>query len=223
MSTKKNGQQFISTREAARLLGVSLTTVQTMAETGELRAWKTAGGHRRIDAASVEQRLRGHAPDSRATATRKQNPYSILIAEDDENLCRLYQRTVASWEIPIEVTIAKSGIEVTFMIERTRPNLLILDLQMPQMDGFELLKLLRSYREYDPMDIIVVTGMEASAIAKRGGLVPGVSVFPKPVPWQQLKGYVQATISRGELVKSAISGNLATASSGFKRAPSGIS
>lgn len=205
MSTKKTGQQFISTREAARLLGVSLTTAQTMAETGELRAWKTAGGHRRIDTTSVEQRLRGHAPDSRATATHRHKPYSILIAEDDENLCRLYQRTIASWKIPLEVTIAKSGIEVTFMIERARPNLLILDLKMPQMDGFELLKLLRSYREYDAMDIIVVTGMEASAIAKHGGLVPGVSVFPKPVPWQQLQGFVQAATARHDIARDALS------------------
>ncbi|NDB67385.1 MAG: helix-turn-helix domain-containing protein [Methylocystaceae bacterium] len=53
MATKKDGDQFISTREAAKLLGVLLTTAQTMAETGVLRSWKTAGGHRRIDARSV--------------------------------------------------------------------------------------------------------------------------------------------------------------------------
>ena len=41
MATKKDGDQFISTREAAKLLGVSLTTAQTMAETGVLRSWKT--------------------------------------------------------------------------------------------------------------------------------------------------------------------------------------
>jgi excisionase family DNA binding protein len=202
MSTKKTSQQFLSPREAAILLGVSLTTIYTMAEKGELRAWKTSGGHWRIDAASIEHRLRDRKLESCAARPERNSRYSILIAEDDENLCRLYQRTTERWNIPIEVTIAKSGIEVTFMIERARPNLLILDLNMPQMDGFELLRLLRGYREYDTMDIIVVTGMEASAIAKRGGLAPGVTVFPKPVPWQQLHGFVLAAISRKELVNT---------------------
>jgi excisionase family DNA binding protein len=202
MATKKDGDQFISTREAAKLLGVSLTTAQTMAETGVLRSWKTAGGHRRIDAKSVEKYLLGCGPESRRTDPRSRKPYSILIAEDDEKLCRLYQSTIESWDIPLSITIAQSGVEVTFMIERARPNLLILDLKMPQMDGFELLRLVRNYREYDAMDIIVVTGMEPSAIAKRGGLAPGVTVFPKPVPWQQLRGFVQAAVSRHELVSA---------------------
>ena len=199
MATKKDGDQFISTREAAKLLGVSLTTAQIMAETGVLRSWKTAGGHRRIDAASVEKHLLGRGPELRLADLRSRKPYSILIAEDDEKLCRLYQRTIERWDIPLAITIAKSGIEVTFMIERARPNLLILDLKMPQMDGFELLRLVRSYREYDAMDVIVVTGMEPFAIAKHGGLAPGVTVFPKPVPWQQLRGFVQAAVSRQEL------------------------
>ena len=43
-----------TTSEAARLLGVSNTTVQVMVERGELRAWKTRGGHRRIDRASID-------------------------------------------------------------------------------------------------------------------------------------------------------------------------
>ena len=45
---------LLSTREAAQLLGISLRTAQLWVESGVLRAWKTAGGHRRILRASVE-------------------------------------------------------------------------------------------------------------------------------------------------------------------------
>ena len=98
--------------------------------------------------------------------------------------------------------IANNGREALQAWRQLSYPLLLTDIHMPQMDGFELLRLLRGYREYDTMDIIVVTGMEASAIAKRGGLAPGVTVFPKPVPWQQLHGFVLAAISRKELVNT---------------------
>lgn len=49
--------EFLSTRQAAQRLGVSLGTVQNMVENGVLDAWKTAGGHRRIPASSVDNLL----------------------------------------------------------------------------------------------------------------------------------------------------------------------
>ena len=198
MDAESVKEKYCSTREAAKMLGISLTTAQVMVEEGHLKAWKTAGGHRRISIDSVKSMLQNRESGG-SISSKSSDDYTVLIAEDDEKLCRLYQRTIESWDIPLAITIAKSGIEVTFMIERARPNLLILDLKMPQMDGFELLKLVRSYREYDAMDVIVVTGMEPSAIVKHGGLAPGVTVFPKPVPWQQLRGFVQAAVSRQEL------------------------
>jgi excisionase family DNA binding protein len=49
--------EFLSTRQAAQRLGVSLGTVQNMVENGALEAWKTTGGHRRIPVASVDALL----------------------------------------------------------------------------------------------------------------------------------------------------------------------
>ena len=60
----------------------------------------------------------------------------------------------------------------------------------------------QGHPEYDAMDIVVVSGMDSAEIAKRGGLAPGVTEFPKPVPWPQLRGYVQAAMSRRALSAS---------------------
>ena len=46
--------RYLTTRQVAAVLGVSLGTVQQMVESGALQAWKTAGGHRRILATSVD-------------------------------------------------------------------------------------------------------------------------------------------------------------------------
>lgn len=57
------GEAFCTTREAAQLLGVSLRTAQLWVDSGILRAWKTAGGHRRVARDSIDALLRGKAPD----------------------------------------------------------------------------------------------------------------------------------------------------------------
>ena len=51
-------QPYLSTRQSAKVLQVSLGTVQKMVELGELTAWKTRGGHRRILTSSLNQQLR---------------------------------------------------------------------------------------------------------------------------------------------------------------------
>ena len=57
--------EFCSTREAASLLGVSLRTAQLWVESGVLRAWKTAGGHRRILKSSIDAILRERSEERR--------------------------------------------------------------------------------------------------------------------------------------------------------------
>ena len=80
---------YISTREAADMLGVSLRTAQLWVENGALLAWKTTGGHRRILLHSVQKILderklaSGQAPST--------NPQALNIAsvEDDPDVVAL--------------------------------------------------------------------------------------------------------------------------------------
>ena len=180
------------------MLGVSLTTAQVMVEEGHLKAWKTAGGHRRISIDSVKSMLQNRESGG-SISSKSSDDYTVLIAEDDEALCKLYMRTFSSWKLPIKLITVNNGMEAMVLVERMRPSLLILDLGMPRMNGFEMIKLIRSKTEYNHIDIVVITGLEKRDIDKKGGVPPAVTIFPKPVPWQQVKGFVQAALSRREL------------------------
>ena len=73
------GADHLSTLEVARRLGMAVRSVQLMVDRGELKAWKTPGGHRRIDRASVEQwqnnsRDRAQAPSAAAQASTVMKP-----------------------------------------------------------------------------------------------------------------------------------------------------
>ena len=64
---------YCTTREAAEMLGVSLTTAQLWVESGLLDAWKTEGGHRRIHRTSVQRLLDGEVkPKQGAAAPARQ-------------------------------------------------------------------------------------------------------------------------------------------------------
>lgn len=180
--------EFLSTRQAAQRLGVSLGTVQNMVENGVLDAWKTAGGHRRIPASSVDALLAKRRKQISRTADSA-GQLDILIAEDDPTLQKLYRMTFDNWKLPVELRIVGDGFEGLLQVGQRMPDILIADLMMPGMDGFEMIRRLRAMPELSPMDIIVVSAIDAQEIRQKE-MPQDVTVFGKPIPFHEIKGFL---------------------------------
>lgn len=178
--------EYLSTRQAAHRLGVSLGTVQNMVESGALEAWKTTGGHRRIPVTAVEALL---ARRRQGVSGGDGQRMDILITEDDATLQALYQMTVDGWELPIDLRIASTGFDGLLQVGQKVPDILIADLMMPGMDGFEMIRQLRANPALSRMDIMVVSAIERDEIIARG-LPPDVTIFGKPIPFHEIKGFV---------------------------------
>lgn len=192
MSTITIEKSFCTTREAAKLLGVSVGTVQLWVESGLLRAWKTAGGHRRVMRDSIAQLLRKEPerPVKSVPAEPLFNPprqLEVMVVEDDADLLRLYQAKLTRWPMPTKVTEMNSAIAALLAIGRRSPDLLITDLSMPEMDGFSMLRILQQAPELAHTTIVAVTGLDEAAIAAHGGLPPGILVLAKPIPFDRLQ------------------------------------
>jgi CheY-like chemotaxis protein len=80
-----------------------------------------------------------------------------------------------------------NAFEALLLVGRSAPDLLVVDLQMPGMDGFSMLKILGSNAEMKSTRIVVVTGLNAAAIVARGGLPGGMEVLAKPIAFERLK------------------------------------
>jgi excisionase family DNA binding protein len=189
--------QFCSTKEAARLLGVSHRTVQLWVENGSLQAWKTAGGHRRITMESINKRV-GARQEAISMAPAQGAPASlqkkVLMVDDDRTLLRLYELEMDGWDMPLTVMKAYDGFEALIQIGAERPDLLISDLSMPGMDGFRMIRTLRENPAYAGMAIIVISGLEKASMQAMG--LPGdIPVFPKPVPFAQLRAAVEQAMA----------------------------
>ncbi|MSQ91463.1 MAG: response regulator [Gammaproteobacteria bacterium] len=164
-------QDVFSTRAAAERLGVSLRTVQLWSEGGVLPAWKTPGGHRPILLSSVEEllRMRGGELARRAES----DSYQVLIVEDEPDFRRLFELHLGSWGLPSELQSVPSGFDALVRIGSARPDLLITDLRMPGIDGFEMIRALQASGAINDLEIIVVTALTLHTIAERGGLPAG--------------------------------------------------
>ncbi|MEI6598900.1 MAG: response regulator [Comamonadaceae bacterium] len=199
-------KSFCTTREAAALLGVSVGTVQQWVDKGLLKAGKSAGGHRRVLRDSVDSLLRDGLPALIATApVAEQLPVNprrlrVLVVEDEPALLRLYQVKLSHWPMQPEVRISTDGFEALLRMSECWPDLLIVDLQIPHINGFAMLKILSQTPEMARATIAVVTGMDAEVIKERGGVPPRVEVLPKPIPFDRLlaiaTGIVQQSSSQ---------------------------
>lgn len=190
--------EFISTAQAARQLGLSLGAVQQMVESGTLAGWKTAGGHRRIPVASVEALLARRRTQT-PSAQEANSQLEILIAEDDPTLQGLYQMTIESWGLPLRIRMVANGFDGLYQVGQRIPDVLVADLMMPGLDGFEMIKRLRANPDLARMDIIVVSAIDAEEIRRRG-LPSDVTIFGKPVPFHELKGFMLGRLAARQRV-----------------------
>jgi len=184
-------KEYYSTVEASKLLGVSVRTVQLWVESGALDAWKTAGGHRRIVAASVDDYIDKHQTINESASSTKR----VLVVEDNPTVSKFYEAAIKSWGFPIEVVVKNDGFEGLVEIGRKVPDLVISDVYMPGMDGLQMIRSMYKSQLLSNDQIIIISGLTQESIQDRGGIPSGVSFFIKPVDVEQLKNSVIEKLS----------------------------
>lgn len=185
-----------TTQKAALILGISITSVQQLVETGAIRAWKTPGGHRRIPLAALHAYKIAQATNAEVSETRMPMPAkkktSILIVEDSQMESDLYKNKISAWDLPATLTFCDNGYQALVEVARGGPDVLLADIKMEGIDGYEVIKTMLTYPELAGMQIAILSSMSAEDIEARGGLPAGVVFFPKPVNFDELRGYLRA-------------------------------
>lgn len=185
---------YCGTSYAARLLNVSVGTIQNLVESNCLKAWKTQGGHRRVSLQSIKEYQISNKLEP-ASFFSGYASLRVLLVEDDEDTRMMYQAFFHRWSLPLDVTMYASAMEALIDMPAMRPQILLTDLNMPKVDGFKFLKTLREHKLFSSLHIIVMTGLSDQQIQERGGLPNDVQLLRKPIDMEWVRGFLEALIS----------------------------
>ncbi len=135
-----HNEELLTPAAVANLLGVAPVTVRAWASKGLCANRITPGGHRRFARYEVERfaRERGMALASELSSVTPRT----LVVDDDPNIQRLLCDFLA--ERGVATAIAGDGFEAGFQVASFHPNLVLLDLKMPGMDGLEVCRRIKA-------------------------------------------------------------------------------
>jgi len=114
---------------------------------------------------------------------RHTNSYSILCVDDNPVNLQLLDRTL--FEEGYIVFIAKSGAQGIEIAQEKQPDLILLDIAMPDMDGFDVLRELRSIPQTSEIPVIFITAIDESEELIRGLSMGAVDYITKPVNFKE--------------------------------------
>ena len=188
------GEDDCTTLDVAQRLNLAVRSVQLMVDRGELQAWKTPGGHRRISRASVDRWLstRHAGPaqanpspataggSGRAAPAAQPGAKRVLLIEDSRHYQTLVSMLLAQKFPELELHIADNGIPGLAMAGELRPALLIVDILLPGIDGATLITNLRSHPQFSQMQLLVITSLSEAEREPYAFALSGVAVVHKP-------------------------------------------
>ncbi|MEO5378753.1 MAG: response regulator [Magnetococcus sp. DMHC-6] len=175
----------LTSKQAADLLGVTMHTIHRWIENGLLEAWKTPGGHRRITQESVDKLLEKR--DHELEESRSHGLLTILVVEDDPKMQEAYRLHLGTLGTRVKINIASSGLEGLLQVAKEKPDVIITDLMMPDLNGFQMIHKLKEDSTFKKIQIIVVSVLSQLEMEDRGGIPDDVQFLRKPVKFAELK------------------------------------
>jgi excisionase family DNA binding protein len=162
------GADWLTLGQAARYLGVAQSTIRKWSDQGRLSAFYTPGGHRRYRLRDLEAFVAGSAGG--ATASRSRPAPLVLIVDDDPRI-REFVRVNLEMD-GFAVREAGNADEGLAALEDEPPDLILLDVMMPKVDGWEMLQRVRERHGVDSIQVIMFSGQlehDGSDQAEAGG------------------------------------------------------
>jgi excisionase family DNA binding protein len=172
--------------KASKYCSVSPKTIINWIESGHIEAFKTVGGHRRIKKSALEDFMKRQGipiPQEEQKEERKR----ILVVDDDPIIVETIVQALEEDEHNYEVISASDGFEAGLQVNHFRPHLLILDIMMPDIKGYDVCKKIKTNEDTKDTRIIVLSAYlddEKSIRMKEYG---ADVCFAKPFPLPQLK------------------------------------
>ncbi|HAZ06953.1 MAG TPA: hypothetical protein DCZ01_00195 [Elusimicrobia bacterium] len=191
--SEQYGERTFTTFEVARLCGVFHTTVINWVNKGKLKARVTPGGHRRISLSELVPFMKKY--EMPVPAGIEDVHQQILVLDDEPMMTRLIEKGFAKHRDRYQVQVSNNPVDALVLVGKKLPDLLVMDLMMPVMDGFQVCQILKSSPATKDMKIVAISGRKMTA-AQQGFLAENVDEFiQKPFEMTDLVAMVDRLLS----------------------------
>lgn len=186
--------EVLSSFQAAELSNASDSTVKRWIKSGMLKAYKTIGGHYRIFKNDLYAFLKSNGiPVKEETHS---TPKRILVVDDDFQVREGLMKYIRINCQDAEIASAENGFEAGVLMTQFKPDLVILDLFMPMLDGFTVCRQIKENAITSGIFIIVITGFKEQEIEQKAIDSGANLVMHKPIDKNELIMSINAFYDR---------------------------
>jgi excisionase family DNA binding protein len=182
--------EVLTSRAAAQRCGVSFRTVIRWIERGALNAYRLPGrGDYRIAKSELQRFMKEHdIPDPEAAVETARR---VLVVDDEPAMANAIKRVLT--RAGYETAVASDGFQAGSLLHTFKPGLMTLDLRMPRIDGFGVLRFLRETGALTSLKVLVISGESEARL--REALAEGAhETLPKPFSNEQLLQAVERLV-----------------------------
>ena len=175
-----HAERLLTSHEVGALLQVNPSSVKKWVNDGRIAAFRTPGGHRRIRVADLVDFLHRHAmpiPQTLAGATKQR----LLIVDDDLMHLRALARRLRPYHARVEVVLTENGIDALVTVGSFKPDLIVLDVYMPELDGIEVCRRLKMKAETRHIGVIVNTAHLTKSVEDNALAAGALTCVSKPL------------------------------------------
>lgn len=189
-------ERTYTTHDIARFCDVYPSSVVHWINSGKLKAYATPGGHHRVTREDLVAFLRAFKIPLPAELAER--PLRVLIVDDDPELGRVLERAFAHAAGAFATEVCRDGVEALIRIGQSPPDLVVLDVVLPKMDGVQVCRVLKGKPETRGIKIVAISGKKLPFSEKRLQDVKVDAFFRKPLDLAALLSRCVELLRRGE-------------------------
>jgi excisionase family DNA binding protein len=188
--------QFLSTAEAARMLGLSTTLVQTLVDQGDLKGWKTRGGHRRISSDSIFEYQSFSRYSGSSAFKNLPNPKVTVVVESSVYLLQL-KSLLITWNLPIDVQFFESVTEALLDLTTKKPDMIVVEMSMPRLQQEKTFQALENFNQkcHSPLSVVLLTSEKNLTVDIPAGASSSIQVVSGPLTSTWLHAYFTGVVA----------------------------
>ncbi|MDH3628289.1 MAG: response regulator [Acidobacteriota bacterium] len=206
VSENDNGRRFFTTSEVAQYCAVTNDGVLKWIKSNKLRAFSTPGGHYRVSAEDFRAFLEKFdipVDESFFRGTPKER--TVLIVDDEPNIREIVHRLLKELDADLKVEEAADGYEAGIKIGSLEPDLVIMDVMMPRVDGISLCKSIRENPRFSRVKVLAITAFPEQDNVKKMYDAGADLCLIKPLQFEHFRLEVIRLLNEAERGQTAAS------------------